>query len=284
MVDALSADASASALLTASTYRGNAGAGVVAAATATKLSDNLKAPATISRAPFQQKVLRIGKKRDGSKVGVFLYCQEHAREWVTSLVCVETAERLLRNYSARPADPEAGRQPRHLHHPGGQPRRRALQLLRLQHAAQEHDQPLRRRPPATRVRNSWGVDLNRNFTVGSAFDGYDGASTTSCTSGTFAGPAELSEPEAKNEVWLTEKYPNIKFAMNTHSYGGYFMWPPGAYKAGRPRAAAAGRPRYGELLLGRLRSHPLRGAVLPRYGDLARAHRSGSGCSVLGRR
>ena len=50
MVDALSADASASALLTASTYRGNAGAGVVAAATATKLTDNLKAPATISRA------------------------------------------------------------------------------------------------------------------------------------------------------------------------------------------------------------------------------------------
>ena len=25
--------------------------------------------------------MRIGKKRDGSKVGVFLYCQEHAREW-----------------------------------------------------------------------------------------------------------------------------------------------------------------------------------------------------------
>ncbi len=35
-------------------------------------------------------------------------------------------------------------------------------------------------------------------------------------------------------MWLINKYPNIKFAMNTHSYGGYFMWPPGAYKtAGR---------------------------------------------------
>jgi hypothetical protein len=78
-------------------------------------------------------------------------------------------------------------------------------------------------------RNSWGVDLNRNFSVGSIFDGYSGASL-SCRNDVFAGPGELSEPETRNEVWLTKTYPNIKFAMNTHSYGGYFMWPPGAYK------------------------------------------------------
>ena len=45
-------------------------------------------------------------------------------------------------------------------------------------------------------RNAWGVDLNRNYRVGSGFDGYDGAST-SCISDTFQGPAELSEPEAR---------------------------------------------------------------------------------------
>lgn len=70
--------------------------------------------------------------------------------------------------------------------------------------------------------------MNRNFSVGSRFDGYSGASG-SCTSGVYSGPAELSEPEARNEVWLTEQFSNIKFAMNVHSYGGYFMWPPGAY-------------------------------------------------------
>lgn len=80
-------------------------------------------------------------------------------------------------------------------------------------------------------RNSWGVDLNRNFSVGSAFDGFSGAGTTSSTSATFAGPGELTEPEAKNEVWLASTYPNIKLAMNTYPYGGYFMWPPGACKA-----------------------------------------------------
>ncbi len=53
------------------------------------------------------------------------------------------------------------------------------------------------RTTATRPRrNSWGVDLNRNFSVGSLFDGYSGASAT-CTGDTFAGPAELSEPEAQ---------------------------------------------------------------------------------------
>ena len=47
-------------------------------------------------------MLRIGKTRDGSKVGVFLYCQEHGNEIATSGVCLETAERLVRNYGTDP--------------------------------------------------------------------------------------------------------------------------------------------------------------------------------------
>jgi hypothetical protein len=42
--------------------------------------------------------LRVGVHRDGSRTGVLAYAQEHAREWVTPLVTIETAERLLRNY------------------------------------------------------------------------------------------------------------------------------------------------------------------------------------------
>ena len=76
-------------------YRTNAGAGVVTRRPATStLSDWLKAPASYPRGPQTVKMLRIGKQRDGSKVGVFIYCQEHAREWGTPLVCLETAERL----------------------------------------------------------------------------------------------------------------------------------------------------------------------------------------------
>lgn len=230
VVDALNADAAASALLTAATYRDEAGTGLVAATLATRLTDGLKAPQSVSREPFQVKALRIGGKRDGSKVGVFLYCQEHAREWVTPLVCVETAERLLRNY----ARDERTRKlvdgldifvlptvnPDGAHY--------SFYDYNMQRKNMTNHCPAKAADPASR--NSWGVDLNRNFSVGSLFDGYTGASQD-CTSAVFAGPAELSEPEARNEVWLTRQYPNIRFGMNTHSYGGYFMWPPGAYKA-----------------------------------------------------
>jgi hypothetical protein len=82
--------------------------------------------------------------------------------------------------------------------------------------------------PASRT--GWGVDLNRNNSVGSLFDGYFGASS-SCTNEVFAGPSEASEPEIRNELWVTSTFPNIKFSNNIHSYGGYFMWAPGSYKA-----------------------------------------------------
>ena len=70
------------------------------------LSDYLNAPAYVQRGPFQMKALRIGKQRDGSKVGVYIYCQQHAREWVTPMTCLETAERLVRNYATDPATKE----------------------------------------------------------------------------------------------------------------------------------------------------------------------------------
>ncbi len=63
------------------------------------LSDFLNAPANVQRGPFRMKVLRIGKHRDGSKTGIYIYCQEHAREWVTPLTCYELAKRLTVNYA-----------------------------------------------------------------------------------------------------------------------------------------------------------------------------------------
>ncbi|NEE00782.1 M14 family zinc carboxypeptidase [Phytoactinopolyspora halotolerans] len=227
VVAAINASDDAAGLVTASTYRGNAGGGI-AEVGSEQLSDFLDAPDSVSREPFTVKAIRIGKDRDGSKTGVLAYSQEHAREWVTPLVKVETAERLLRNYSndARTrklvddldvfiiptVNPDGGHYSIYDYN---------FQRKNMtNHCGPEFSDPL--------ARDAWGVDLNRNFSVGSRFDGYAGASA-SCTSAVYSGPAELSEPEARNEVWLTEQFPNIKFAMNTHSYGGYFMWPPGAY-------------------------------------------------------
>ena len=77
--------------------------------------DYLAAPAHVKRGPFDQRVLRIGKQRDGTKTGVFIYCQQHAREWVTPITCLETAERLVQQLRDRPDDQVLHRQPRHLH-------------------------------------------------------------------------------------------------------------------------------------------------------------------------
>src|SRR4051794_10635579 len=247
VVDAINASPAAAALVTATKLRTNAGAGVVAATAATPLKDYLNALPSYPRGPQTVKMLRIGAHRDGSKVGVFIYCQEHAREWGTPLVCLETAERLVRNYGV---DPETTKLVDNLDI-------FIIPTINADGAAYSmYDNSAQRRnmvdycasnPTGNNdpvARNSWGVDLNRNFSVGSLFDGFTGASS-SCTSDVFSGPSEFSEPETRNEKYVQDTFTNIKFAMNVHSSGGYFMWPPGAYK-GADRVPLA-YPPYGTL-------------------------------------
>jgi hypothetical protein len=243
VVAAINTDAAASALVEAYTYRGNSGGGTVEAADAESLWDGLEAPEHVERAPFQPKMLRIGKHRDGSKTGVLTYSQEHAREWQTPLVNIETAYRLLHNYRT---DGKTRQIVDNLDifivptvNPDGA-------LYSFYDAAFQRKNMTRYcevgEPNDFNARNAWGVDNNRNYTVGSLFDGYDGAST-SCTSTVFAGPEELSEPESRNVHWIPDEYDNIRFAMNIHSSGNYFMWSPGAYKL--PGRITLPRPSFG---------------------------------------
>ena len=102
VIGAINAHAGANAKLVALTYRGNAGAGIVQARPKVNLSDFLNAPPHVQRGQYEPIVLRIGKRRDGKNTGVFLYCQQHAREWATPLTCLETAEQLLQNYALDP--------------------------------------------------------------------------------------------------------------------------------------------------------------------------------------
>ena len=229
VVAALNADAGA--LVAANTYRGNAGAGIAqATAGPVALSDFLNAPASVSREPYTVKAIRIGFTRDGTKTGALVVAGEHAREWVGPLVALETAERLLRNAAS-----------------DGQTRKllRDLDVFILPVANPDglhysvHDYALQRKsmtsycgPAANDLgsRNLWGVDIGRNFSVGSLFDGYSGVASDVCTDQFYVGPAELSEPESRNEVWLTEAFGNVRFLLNVHSVGGFLMWPPDSYK------------------------------------------------------
>ncbi|MEE6261691.1 M14 family zinc carboxypeptidase [Plantactinospora sonchi] len=218
-------------------YRTNTGTGIVAATPApvalTDFLDQKRVGAPegeVPRGPATIPVLRIGKHRDGKKPGVLIQAQDHAREWVPATTTLETAERLVHNY-------RSDRETRKIvedtdiflilsNNPDGAnysfynfaSQRRNM----TNHCPDENADPARR--------NSWGVDLNRNYRVGSGHDGYAGAST-SCVSDTFQGPEKLSEPEAANIIWLVEKYSNIKFMMSVHSNGGQLFWQPGAYIA-----------------------------------------------------
>ncbi len=243
VVAAINANAAAAALVEAYTYRGSVGDGVVAAASQT-LTDGLSAPEHVVRGPNRVKAIRIGKHRDGSKTGVFGYSAEHAREWQTPLVGVETAARLLHNYATD-------------HKTKQIVDNMDIFILPVVNPDGElyskYDFASQRKNMTNHcgigenndygARNTWGVDNNRNYTAYSGADGYSGAST-SCTSGTYRGPGELSEPESANVHWVMGAFPNIKFSMNIHSSGNYYMWSPGSYAT--PGRISAPRPSFGE--------------------------------------
>jgi hypothetical protein len=206
------------------------GGKVMPVAGPTRLSDGLKATSGVPRRPWTVQALRIGVHRDGSRIGVLAYSQEHAREWATPLVTLEFAERLLANYATDPEtqqlldDVDVFVVP--VTNPDGA--NYSFNDYNFQRKNMDDWCTGADRDPANR--NRWGVDVNRNYDVGSVFDGYVGGSLN-CLGETSAGTGELSEPESRNIIALANAHPNIKFAMNVHSYGGYFMWPPGAYKA-----------------------------------------------------
>ena len=133
---------------------------------------------------------------------MYLYCQAHAGEIATSGVCLETAERLVRNYGSDPQDDGARGQPRDLPRSADQRRWRDPLDLRLaapdQHGSVCYDPSNTENLGDPANRNGYGVNINRNFSIGSFFDGYSGANS-SCWGGDPAGPFEPPAGDA-NEI------------------------------------------------------------------------------------
>jgi murein tripeptide amidase MpaA len=82
----------------------------------------------------------------------------------------------------------------------------------------------RRPAPKGHGSKSIGVDINRNFpflwrfdrhfapdTVGSSFKPSDYES--------YVGPRAASEPETRNVIWLLDRFPNVRYLVDLHSYG-----------------------------------------------------------------
>ena len=195
-----------------------------------RLDDGL-AGAEVPARPWTVQALRIGVHRDGSRIGVLAYSQEHAREWATPLVTLEFAERLLANYATDPATRQLLEQVDIFVIPTVNPDGANYSFNDFNFQRKNlvnHCTGARPRPAQPRLA---GASTSTATTPSARyFDGYVGASAN-CLSGVYAGTGELSEAESRNVIALAAAHPNIKFAMNVHSYGGYFMWPPGAYKA-----------------------------------------------------
>jgi hypothetical protein len=223
-------------------YRTNAGSGVVAAtANPIVLTDFLDQRRTtgqglpgadeqVPRGPYTIRALRIGKHRDGTKPGVLIQAADQAREWVPMTITLETAERLVANYPNDPATKDIVENTDLFLVPSNNPDGANYSFFNFTQQRRNMTNHCPDQDADPNRRNAWGVDLNRNYRVGSGFDGYDGAST-SCTNDTFQGPAKLSEPESRNAIWLVENHRNIKFMISVHSNGGQLFWQPGAYIA-----------------------------------------------------
>ncbi|MFF5055884.1 M14 family zinc carboxypeptidase [Micromonospora sp. NPDC000663] len=242
-----------------------------------RLDDGLQGTEVPAK-PWTVQALRLGVHRDGSRVGVLAYSQEHAREWATPLVTLEFAERMLANARTDPATRALLEQVDVFVIPTVNPdgANYSFNDFNMQRKNLVNHCTGAARDPKNR--NSWGVDVNRNYTVGSYFDGYVGASAN-CLSGTYAGTSELSEAESRNVVALAKAHPNIKFAMNVHSYGGYFMWPPGAYRAdGR---VTLPRPSIDESTLFLNSARRIVGAIAQERGTVTWPSQTGPVADVL---
>ncbi|HSL12575.1 MAG TPA: M14 family zinc carboxypeptidase [Actinomycetota bacterium] len=260
---AINANADAAELVNATTYpTSQAGAGITQARNLVALSDFMNPPAHFRMGQFTSKMLRISTRpaagqpdERGERVGIYLYCQQHAREWVTPITCVETAERLLRNYGTHAETTEFVDNLDIFIFPSVNPDGSHLSMMNLQGgsggvASKRTNMANTCSPTSStyaptsgNVLSQRGVDLNRNNFWGNGSQGYAGSST-SCNGETNRGPFPHSEPENQNEIWVANTFTNIKFANNIHTYGGYFMWAPGAYRsAGRVTLPA---PNIGE--------------------------------------
>jgi murein tripeptide amidase MpaA len=81
-----------------------------------------------------------------------------------------------------------------------------------------------RRPGPRGRPRSVGVDINRNFPFLWRFKRYfaPGVDTGSTSPGDYEcyiGPRAASEPETKNVIWLLDRFPNIRYLVDLHSYG-----------------------------------------------------------------
>jgi murein tripeptide amidase MpaA len=174
---------------------------------------------------------RIGKGAARTRPAVCFLGGVHGREWGGSDILVYFGMRLLRAYRDGHGFQLGSR------------RVSAAQVRRLvetmdivvlpqvnpdgrRFSMERHPFWRKNRRPAPRGKSHRhiGVDLNRNFPFLWRFDrhfapGTVGSSFKTGDYETYVGPRPASEPETRNVIWLLDRFPNIRYLVDLHSYG-----------------------------------------------------------------
>lgn len=166
--------------------------------------------------------LRLGP-RDANrdhKLGVFQFAAPHAREWVNPMIMVELAEQLAANYDPQSSDP------------GVQALTGMMQQLDIHLAPMTNpdgtnysmfDEKMWRKTRVPAPEGQFGVDINRNFPVN--WQPGDPGSLT------YPGASPSSEVETRSLIEVVDRYPNIRFVCDWHSYAEEIRRPWGVSQA-----------------------------------------------------
>ncbi len=174
---------------------------------------------------------RIGKGRSRKRIAVCFIGGVHGREWGSPDILVYFAIRLLRAYRDRTGI-RLGRKS----FTSAQIRRivetRDVVLFPQvnpdgrRFSMERHPMWRKNRRPAPRGRgpHCYGVDLNRNFPFLWRFDRHFAPKTveSSFNAGdyeTYVGTRAASEPETRNVIWLLDRFPNVRYFVDLHSFG-----------------------------------------------------------------
>ena len=174
---------------------------------------------------------RLGKGNGKNRPAVCFVGGVHGREWGGPDILIYFAVRLLRAYRDR----QGFRLGKHVVSPARV--RRLVETMDILLLPQVNPDGRRfsmdghpfwrknRRPaPRGKDHRSIGVDLNRNFPFLWRFDHHFASGTVESSHKpgdyeTYVGPRAASEPETRNVIWLLDRFPNIGYYVDLHSYG-----------------------------------------------------------------
>jgi murein tripeptide amidase MpaA len=150
----------------------------------------------------------------GPKPAVFYYCCQHAREWITTTVAPYHARHLLQNYAT---DPNIRDMVDHVEiflvpvtNPDG-------------YEFTWTNDRLWRKNRRLNSNGTIGVDLNRNWDSAWGLDNEGSSGTPG--SATYRGTAPFSEPETQVLRDFFIAHPNIRAALDIHSFSQLILWP-----------------------------------------------------------